>query len=127
MKSFDDFWKLLSENPIWLEQTTMRFYRKDVKKCAGDAFVYLLAEEKMLKAGDAQALRKYVTAWLIRAPDAPIAPQLQQPEPEPVVVDPKDLPIPKSDPRYQEHLQRWLDSLEELNEGHKVPVLSKKE
>jgi hypothetical protein len=82
MKSFDDFWKLLSENPIWLEQTTMRFYRKDVKKCAGDAFVYLLADQKkfdeMVK--DAAGLRKYLTSWLIKAPDAPVAPTLQQVE-----------------------------------------------
>lgn len=74
MKTFSEFLGALTENQIWFESLQMRFGRKDIKKCASDAFVYLLAEEKLLASGDKIALRKYVTSWLMKAPDAPVVP-----------------------------------------------------
>jgi hypothetical protein len=82
--SFSDFWNLLEkENPVWWEMCNMRFHKKDVKKCAQDCHVYILADEKLFKQlteMDGAALRKYFTSWLMKAPDAPQAPQLQQVE-----------------------------------------------
>lgn len=132
MTSFSDFWNLLEkENPVWWEMCNMRFHKKDVKKCAQDCHVYILADEKLFKQlteMDGAALRKYFTSWLMKAPDAPQAPQLQQfDEPKEVETDPAKLPIPKSDPRYQEHLQKWLDSLEETTNAFKTQPITKRE
>lgn len=74
MRTFNEFWTALQENQIWYDSLKYRFGRKDIKKCASDAFVYLLAEEKLLASGDKIALRKYVTSWLMKAPDAPVVP-----------------------------------------------------
>lgn len=72
----------------------MRFFKKDIKKCAQDCYVYILADDKLFKQlieSDGAALRKYFTSWLMKAPDAPVTPQLQQVEPEPVEQGPPPL------------------------------------
>lgn len=124
--TFEDFWNRLVENDIWYEIVRMRFHKKDVKKCAGDAFVYLLADGKLIETNDVIAWRKYLTSWLIKAPDAPVAPQLQQVE-EPKVVRPEDKPIPKDDPRYDAYLKLWQSEVDKFAVDHVVPRVSKKE
>lgn len=87
MTTFPEFWTALQENQIWYDSLKYRFGRKDIKKCASDVFVYLLAEEKLLASGDKIALRKYVTSWLMKAPDAPVVPYVPSlAESEPVEV-----------------------------------------
>lgn len=108
----------------------MRFYKKDIKKCAQDCHVYILADEKLFKQlteCDGAALRKYFTSWLMKAPDAPVAPQLQQVEEPKIETDPAKQPIPKDDPRYQEYLQMWLDSLKETTNAFKTQPITKRE
>jgi hypothetical protein len=132
MTSFSDFWNLLEkENPIWWEQVNMRFYKKDVKKCAQDCHVYILADQKLFKQlteMDGAALRKYFTSWLMKAPDAPQAPILQQlEEPKEVETDPAKLPIPKSDPRYQKYLELWQQEIDKFAVDHTVPKVTKEQ
>lgn len=125
MTSFEEFWNKLVENDIWYDIVRMRFHKKDVKKCAGDAFVYLLADGKLIETNDVIAWRKYLTSWLIKAPDAPVTPQLQQVEEPRVETDPAKQPIPKSDPRYDNYLKLWQAKIDEYAVNHPIPKLTK--
>lgn len=127
MKTFPEFWDFIEkENPQWWEWTKMRFFEKNIKQCAMDCWAYLLADENLLKMEGPQ-LRKYFTSWLMKAPNAPVKPQLQQEEEVKVETDPEKLPIPKSDPRYQQHLDNWLKSLNQVSDSFRAPSMSKRE
>lgn len=81
MKDFPDFWTFLeTSHPQWWDWTKMRFFSKDLKKCAMDCWAYLLADPKLLTMEPA-AMRKYFTAWLMKAPDAPVKIQMTTEEP----------------------------------------------
>lgn len=125
--SFSDFWNLLEkENPIWWEQVNMRFFKKDIKKCAQDCHVYILADEKLFKQlteCDGAALRKYFTSWLMKAPDAPVAPQLQQVEHEPVYQGPPPLTGEEREKRIQE----WKAAVLAVDNNFRVPNVTRKE
>lgn len=82
MKSinFEDFWLKLQENEPWFDQIKMRFCRKDLKPVANECFIFLLALEQRWAAQDYQDFRKCYQSFLTKAPDKPVAPQLQQTE-----------------------------------------------
>lgn len=127
MTSFESFFALLEkENPIWWEQCHMRFFKKDIKKCAQDCYVYILADGKLFKQltdSDGAALRKYFTSWLMKAPDAPVTPQLQQVEPEPV----EQGPPPLTGDERQKRLAEWKAAVLAVDNSFKMPKVSKKE
>src|SRR5690349_16963663 len=92
MRTFPEFWDFIeNKNPQWYDWTKMRFFSKDIKKCAMDCWAYLLADENLLKMEGPQ-MRKYFVSWLMKAPDAPVKPQLQQVE-ESKPVRPEDAPL----------------------------------
>lgn len=81
MTSFPDFWTFLeTDSPQWWDFTKMRFFAKDLKKCAMDCYAYMLADEKLLNM-DGPGKRKYFVAWLMKAPDAPVKIQMTTEEP----------------------------------------------
>lgn len=78
-KDFQAFWTFLeTNNPQWWDFTKMRFFSKDLKKCAQDCYAYLLADQDAFSKMEPGGIRKYFVAWLMKAPDAPVKPQLQQ-------------------------------------------------
>jgi hypothetical protein len=120
LKTFPEFWTALTENQIWFESLQMRFGRKDIKKCASDAFVYLLADEKLLASGDKVALRKYITSWLMKAPDAPVVPYV--PSVEESKKEPENFLVG------EERQKRIREVLAEIGKvSTPVPPLSKRE
>lgn len=82
MKSFQDFWTFLeTDHPQWWDFTKLRFGNdKNIKQCAMDCYAYILADDKLLKMEPA-SIRKYFISWLMKAPNAPVKIQMQQPEP----------------------------------------------
>lgn len=131
MKSFSDFWTKLKENSLWFDQVSMKYGRKDIKDVAQRFYIDLLARPEEAKKEDYEAWRRSFQKWLMWEPDAPIAPQLQQvEETRPPMSDEerkKMEPVPKSDPRYQEHLNNWLAMLKTTEDNFKAPKLSKKQ
>lgn len=123
--SFPDFWTFLeTDSPKWWDFTKMRFFSKDLKKCAMDCYAYMLADEKLLNM-DGPGKRKYFVAWLMKAPDALVKPQLQQDDDTPKK---EFVPLTKEQIERREiELKKWKEDILAAPMSQPPPKMSHKE
>jgi len=91
VKTFEQYWEIVTSNDLWYDQIKMRHARKDIRGIAQEAFIDLLTTPQRLAAADPTDFQKHLSKFLMYAKDEVCRPQLQQEE---VKEEPKGPQLP---------------------------------
>lgn len=80
IKTFEQYWEIVTSNDLWYDQIKMRHARKDIRSIAQNAFIDLLTTPQRLAAADPTDFQKHLSKFLMYAKDEVARPQLQQDE-----------------------------------------------
>lgn len=120
IKTFEDYWEIVTSNDLWYDQIKMRHARKNIRKIANNAFIDLLTTPQRLAAADPTDFQKHLSKFLMYAKDEVTRPQLQQEE---VKEESKPSEPPLTGAARMAKIKEFLEVLQTGSEFGRMPLI----
>lgn len=108
----NEFLEKLRDNPLWWTRMLEMYPTKDHLLITKEVHLYLLASPERLKTENFADFRRLYQGWCEKhKSEIKVPVKVTESKHEPVVIDPKDIPIPRGTPEYKARAQEVLDAI----------------